>query len=237
MISHSRVDGRHPIFRVHRIGAVVVALILWVVGILGFVGQPGFVTTHGVPVLGMTVNGLLATISVVVGALLVLAAVLGGPVASTTCIVVGGLFVVSGLLNLIALLHPSVNVLAFTMPNVVFSLVVGLALLCIGLYGRASGQLPPDNPYRRARGGGNRMARIWHGEDFAQEPVEDVDAERRRIDEVAELAAAEYAFAEGTATQEQEDQVLADAQERATQRKAEAWRRVGDWDEQQHHGG
>lgn len=237
MATHTQVDKRHPVFWVHRIGAVVVALILWTFGILGFLGHSGFFSTHGTQVLGMTGNGLLSTVSMVVGAVLVAAAVLGGRVASTACVILGGLFVLSGLLNLIALVHPSLNVLAFTMPNVIFSLVIGLLLLCVGLYGRASGQLPADNPYRQARQGVNPVARLWHDEDLAQESAEDPADARRRIEEVAEMADAEHAFAEGEATPEQERQVLADAQRRATERRAESYRRVPDWEERKHHGG
>lgn len=221
----SRLNTGHPIFWVHRIGAVVVALVLWTFAILGFLSHVGFFAVHGAPVLGMTGNGLLSTVSVVVGAVLVVAAVLGGPVASTTCAVVGGLFVLSGLLDLIVLGKPQ-NFLAFTMPNVIFSLVVGLALLSIGLYGRGSAQLPADNPYRQARG--NRMARIWHGEDFTQEPVTDPAAAERRLDEITEQADAEHAVAEGEASPAQERQVLADAARRAEEQRTAAWQRAAE---------
>jgi hypothetical protein len=219
---------QHPVFWVHRIGCVVVALILWVFAILGFLGGAAdeFVTTHGASVLGMTTNGLLCTISIVVGAVLVAAAVLGGRTASTASVIFGGLFLLSGLLNLIALVHQNLNVLAFTLPNVVFSLVVGLLLLCVGLYGRASGQLPVDNPYRQARGGANPLSHVWHGEQLAQDPVTDPEAAERRLDETADMAEAEYAFAQGTATPAQEREVLADARHRADERRKEAWRRA-----------
>jgi hypothetical protein len=227
----AKPDARHPIFLVHRIGAVVVALVLWAFAALGFASGTGFVTTQGARALGMTGNGLLSTISVVVGVVLVVAALLGGPVASTTCVVVGGLFVLSGLLNLIVLNSPH-NFLAFTMPNIVFSLVVGLALLTIGLYGRASGQLPPDNPYRRARGGVNPMSRIWHDEDLAQDKEIDPDDARRRLAEIADLADAEHAVAEGTASPEQQRDVLADAATRAEDRRRTAWRQAAEHDNQ-----
>jgi hypothetical protein len=128
------MDSKRPAFLAHRIGAVVVALVLWAFAILGFLSGTGFVATQGMRALGMTGNGLLSTISVVVGVVLAVVAVLGGPVASTVCVVVGGLFVLSGLLNLIVLNGPA-NVLAFTMPNIVFSLVVGLILLTIDCSG------------------------------------------------------------------------------------------------------
>jgi hypothetical protein len=219
------VDGKHPVFLVHRIGAAVVALILWGFAILGFLSGTGFVTTHGTHALGMTGNGLLSTISVVVGVVLAVAAVLGGRIASTVCVVVGGLSVLSGLLNLIVLDGPA-NFLAFTMTNIVFSLVVGLILLTIGLFGRGSGQLPADNPYRPARGGGNWLSRIWHDEDLAQEGAVDPAATERRIEEITEMAEAEHAFAEGKATAEQERKVIADAERRAVQRRRANWRRA-----------
>jgi hypothetical protein len=224
-MERSRPDARHPLFWVHRIGAAVVALVLWAFAGVSFASTPGFVTTHGARALGMTGNGLLATISVVVGAILVVAAVLGGPIASTTCVVLGGLFLVSGLGNLFVLNGPA-NYLAFTFPNVAFSLVVGLVLLSIGLYGRASGQLPADNPYRQARGGRNWMAWFWHDDDLAQ--TRDVsEDDLRRLDEETELAKAEHALAEGEATPQQEQQVIADAEQRAARRRSEAWRRAG----------
>ena len=218
-------DKNHPLFRVHRIGAVVVALVLWVFAALGFASGTGFVTTRGAHVLGLSANGLLSTVSVVVGVVLVVAAVLGGPIASTACAVIGGLFVLSGLLNLIVINGPH-NYLAMTMPNVVFSLIVGLALLTIGLFGRGSGQLPPDNPYRKARGGANPMSRIWHDEDLAQDSDIDPEEAERRLAEISELADAEHAVAEGTPTPEQERKVMADATDRAAKRRKAAWRRA-----------
>src|SRR5204863_106505 len=119
-----------------------------------------------------------------------------GPVASTTAIVVGALFLLSGLGNLIVLDTP-LNLLAFEFSNVVFSFVVGMLLLFLGLYGRASSQLPADNPYRQARGGGNPMSRVWQGDNLVQrQPPEPAG-------EIGELAEAEHAMAEGVATPEQ----------------------------------
>jgi hypothetical protein len=219
------VDTTHPIFRIHRIGAAAVAAILWAFGILGFLGHPGFVATHGTNVLGMTCNGLLATISIVMGAILIVAAIRVGTSASTAAAVIGALFVLSGLLNMIVL-HRTINFLAFTMPNVIFSLVVGIGLLFIGLYGRASGQLPADNPFRRAHGGENRLATLWHGEGMTKGPDTDPAAAERRLDEIEELAEAEHAMAEGRASEEQEREVIADTAARARERRRANWRRA-----------
>lgn len=133
---------------VHRVGAATLGLALWVFGILGLVDRLGFFETTGQPVLGLNSNGLLSVISLVVGAVLIVSGVRGGPTASTVTAVVGVLFLISGLLNL-AVLDSGLK--AFTISNVFFSLVSGMLLLTLGLYGRVSGGLPADNPYRQAR--------------------------------------------------------------------------------------
>ncbi|HWE88566.1 MAG TPA: DUF4383 domain-containing protein [Pseudonocardiaceae bacterium] len=225
MGTRDKPDARHPIFWVHRIGAVIVGLGLWIFGIFGFINRVGFFTTHGGGALGMSGNGLLATLSLVVGAVLIGAGLRGGPVASTTTAVLGGLFLLSGLVNL-AVLRTPLNLLSFRMPNVVFSLVVGVLLLMLGLYGRASGGLPPDNPYLLARHGRNRLTHVWHDDQLVLPEPMDADAVRRRLVEIDELARAEYAVAEGEATPEQAEEVVADSEARAVERRRLAWQRA-----------
>ena len=66
------VDTR--VLTVHRIGAVAVAAVILVFGLLGFAGGLAFFSTSGEPILGMSSNGLLSTISVVTAAVLIAAA-------------------------------------------------------------------------------------------------------------------------------------------------------------------
>ncbi len=143
----STVAPTHKVVVVHRVGAVVVAVVIAAFGILGFVGGLGFFDTRGAPVLGLSSNGLLSTISVVTALVLVLSAARGGRFSSTVMIVVGALFIVSAFANLAVMTTPY-NFLAFRWPNVVFSIVAGLVLLFLGGYGRLSAGLPADNPYR-----------------------------------------------------------------------------------------
>lgn len=185
-----------PVLQVRRVGAVVVGACLAVFGVLLLVAHVGFFTTQGVQVLGMTGNGLLAVLSLVVGALLIAAGILGGRIATWVTVVFGVLFLASGLVN-VTVVGSSLNRLAFTMPNVVFSLVVGVLLTAVGGYGLFGGQLP--------------MA----GDEVDQRDVVDVDDE---------LAAAEHAVAEHTATPEQRRMVAEDADRRAGERYDEAWR-------------
>ncbi|MGY1827918.1 DUF4383 domain-containing protein [Blastococcus sp. SYSU DS0541] len=200
--------GRVP--AVHRIGAVVVAAVIAVFGILGFADGLDFFSTEGERVLGLSSNGLLSTISVVTAVVLVAAAVRGPRIASTVMIVVGVLFLVSALANL-AVLNTDLNVLAFRFPNVVFSVVAGLVLLLLGTYGRVSGNLPPDSPY--ARSGANMDAGPDEADEYPSTP-EEFAAERA-------MREAEVAVVQHTATPDQQRRVaaMASAHSRAERRR------------------
>ncbi|MGY1837527.1 DUF4383 domain-containing protein [Blastococcus sp. SYSU DS0510] len=205
---HSPTGARVP--AVHRIGAVVVAAVIAVFGILGFADGLDFFSTEGERVLGLSSNGLLSTISVVTAAVLIAAAVKGPRIASTVMIVVGVLFLVSALANL-AVLNTDLNFLAFRFPNVVFSVVVGLLLLVLGAYGRVSGNLPPDSPYARAGGEGD--AGPDEADEYPSTPQE-FAAERA-------MREAEVAVVQHTATPDQQRRVaaMASAHSRAERRR------------------
>jgi hypothetical protein len=138
------VDGR--VYAVQRLGALSVGLVLALFGLLGATSGVGFLATHGAHHLGMSSNGLLSALSLVVAAVLLGAAFHGPRTASTVMVGLGVLFLVSALLNG-ALLQTAFNLLAFRMSNVVFSMGVGLLLLVLGAYGRISGNLPATSPY------------------------------------------------------------------------------------------
>ncbi|GGZ81809.1 DUF4383 domain-containing protein [Streptomyces subrutilus] len=140
----------HRLTLVYRIGAAGCGVLLLAFGCLGFTNELGFFSTEGARVAGLSTNGLLSLVSLVVGAVLVVAACVGGNVASTVNMVVGGLFVLSGFVNLF-LIGKSANLLDFSMSNVIFSFVMGLLILTFGMYGRVTGGLPHDNPYWRRR--------------------------------------------------------------------------------------
>ncbi|MBA2472746.1 MAG: DUF4383 domain-containing protein [Pseudonocardiales bacterium] len=190
---------------VHRIGAAVLGAGLCLFGILGFVDRLKFLALHGKVVLGLASNGLLSTISVIVGAVLIGAALRGGRISSTITVAVGLLFLLSGLLNL-AVLDTKLNLLAFRLSNVVFSFVAGMLLLFLGAYGRFSGGLSADNPYYQRR----HREHSGAGDDH-------------RDDEDDGLLAAELAVAAGHGTPQQEQLVHDDAQRRANEAHRRAW--------------
>jgi hypothetical protein len=191
-----QVDQR--VLQVHRIGALGVALVIGAFGILGFADGLAFFSTEGERILGLSSNGLLSTISVVTALVLAAAAFRGPRIASTVMITIGILFLISALANL-AVLRTSVNVLAFELPNVVFSVGAGLLLLLLGAYGRVTGNLPPDSPY--AHPGGSEVS---EPESFPSTPAE-FAAERA-------MREAEVAVVNHVATAEQRRRVAAMAQ-------------------------
>jgi hypothetical protein len=137
------------VYAVQRAGAVLVAVFLLVFALLGFASGQHFFSTRGQPVLGMSSNGLLSTISVVVALVLLGAAARSARTASTVMIVLGPLFLLSALVNSVVL-ETRLNWLAFDISNVIFSLGVGLLMLLLGAYGRIGGHLPTDSPYAHA---------------------------------------------------------------------------------------
>jgi len=178
---------------VHRLSAATLGAGLCVFGVLGFLSQPEFLSTEGLRILGLGSNGLLSTISLIVGVILIAAAARGGEISSTLTVVIGVLFLLSGLLNIAVLGNP-LNVLGFRWPNVFFSLICGLLLLITGSYGRFSAGLPPDNPYYQHR----------HPHTAKPAPTEHRDPAgtsavswQHRATAAAQMAAAERAVAQG----------------------------------------
>src|SRR6185295_18441750 len=108
-------------------------------GLAGLAARPEVYSTEGPVVFGMTTNGLLAFASLAVGIVLLFAAVLGGRVVAWAAIAAGAGFFLSGVVN-VFLLGTSLNVMAFTMPNVVFSWVVGAVLVALGVIDRQQHQ-------------------------------------------------------------------------------------------------
>jgi hypothetical protein len=200
------IDGR--VYAVQRLGAAAVALVLLLFGLLGATSGVPFLDTHGEQVLGMSSNGLLSMLSLVVAAVLAGADLRGPRTASTVMIALGVLFLLSGLANL-ALLRTSLNVLAFQFSNVVFSAVVGLLLLLLGAYGRLSGNLPASSPYA-------------HPHRTDDDP-EELPATPQELATEAAMREAEIAVVQHYATEDQSHRVAAMAAVRTRGERRRAW--------------
>ena len=201
-----RADIDRRVFAVQRLGAVGVGLILLVFGLLGARGGVGFLSTHGERYLGMSSNGLLSALSLIV------AAALRGPrPASIVMIVLGVLFLLSGLLNM-ALLRTAFNLLAFRMSNVVFSFVVGLLMLLLGAYGRISGNLPANSPFA-------------HPSTLVEEPP-DLPSGPKEVAAEAAMREAEIAVVQHYATEDQQRRVQAMSRVHTGHERRQVWMRT-----------
>ncbi len=192
---------------VHRAGAAGLGGFLVAFGLAGLTLGPEFLSTSGPIVMGLSTNGLLSTLSLIVGVVLVGAAVRGGQVASTVSVAVGALFLASGIVNVLVL-NTSLNMLAFQMANVIFSLLVGAALLSVGAYGRFTVDLPASSPYARER------TRV-------ELPVYRTDGALERA-----MAAAERAVAQHVATADQARRVAAAGRFRTAEARRAAFSNV-----------
>jgi hypothetical protein len=139
MMSHLPVD--HPLVPVYRVLGALTGLFLIVFGVVGWSKSSGdkFTDSTGVRVLGMHANGLLSVLSLAAGVLLVLGALRGGNLGAAVNFFLGCLYTFAGLGGL-AIERTSLNVFAYTVGDLVFSMVVGFILLAAGMYGQVSGK-------------------------------------------------------------------------------------------------
>ncbi|HSK60778.1 MAG TPA: DUF4383 domain-containing protein [Actinomycetospora sp.] len=212
----SALQPEHKVMWVHRVGAVVVAVVIAVFGVLGLIGGLSFFDTEGALVAGLSTNGALSTISLVTAAVLVAAAIRGGRLSSTVMVVIGVLFLVSAFVNL-ALIGTEYNLLAFRLPNVFFSIGAGLVLLFTGAYGRFVSKLPDDNPYRRERGGDDEEP-----DDVHRQPR---PSSRAEAEADAAMAEAARAHAQGASDADQRRRLEAMDAARTHEERREIWMR------------
>jgi len=204
--------GPHPVHTIHRVSAAACGGFLTLFGALGLGHGLPFFSTSGSIVLGLSSNGLLAVLSVIVGTVLLASAIRGGQSASTISMMLGVLFLLSGLGNSLVLATP-LNVLAFRPTNILFSLAVGAVLLVTGAYGRVTGGLPLDNPYHRD---------VLDVQPSATQ--EEIVQQERDLAAAGELAAAERAYALHFANDEQIRRLDIVHQYRSIEHRLRAWR-------------
>ncbi|WP_448614441.1 DUF4383 domain-containing protein [Modestobacter sp. URMC 112] len=207
-------EGGGQVALVQRAGAVLLAAVLATFGLLGFLERLDYFSTEGGRIAGLSSNNLLSAISILTAVVLVAAAVRGARPASTVMLLLGIAFLLSALANLAAL-NSSFNILAFSMANVVFSLCAGVFLLVLGAYGRVSGNLPDDSPYRAGADPAATDAEFMEPEHYATTP------EERAVE--AAMRAAELAVAEHRATPEQARRVAAMAEVRTRADRRRVW--------------
>lgn len=128
----------HPLRPVYRVLAGLVgaySLVFGIVGVTQTQGQSLFARTDLPTALGLHTNPAFAYLSIVAGAVLLVATFVGRNLDYLVNIVGGLLYMLVGL-AMLALLRTDLDVLGFTMTTVIVSFVLGTVVFAAGLYGR-----------------------------------------------------------------------------------------------------
>jgi len=128
----------HRLSGFYRFLAALAGIFLLVFGIVGAVqtgGDPLF-DRGDVSALGLRTNLAFSLLSIVVGAIVLLGAFIGGNLAHYLNLLAGGVFWLSGLAMLV-LLQTEANKLNFQVSTCVVSFLIGTLLVLAGLYGKS----------------------------------------------------------------------------------------------------
>ncbi len=136
MIDHLPVN--HRLRGLYRGLSGLSGLYLVVFGVVGYLQTSGndFFDPSGERVLGLTTNPAFSVASIVLGALVVLSAVIGRNITVVGHMALGTLMVIGGIVMLFLIPSDDSNVVAASVTNVVVSFVLGMVILAAGLYGR-----------------------------------------------------------------------------------------------------
>jgi hypothetical protein len=150
-MAHTPVN--HPLRPIYRAIAAIVGVYLIVFGVLGLIltADEGLFGKAGDRVLGQGTNLFWSIVTIVVGAVVLAAAVLGRNLDVLANTYLGwGLLVVGTLAMMF--IRTEANVLDFSMSTVIVTYLAGLALILAGLYGKVAPQEQAGAP-RQVREG------------------------------------------------------------------------------------
>lgn len=134
----SHIPVNHHLRTLYRTVAAVCGLYVLIFGIVAVTetGGLGLFAQRGLPTsLGLRANGAFAILSIVVGAVIVLGAFIGGNLDRWINLVGGIVFLAAGL-SMISVLQTSLNILGFSVATVVVSFLIGMVMFSAGLYGK-----------------------------------------------------------------------------------------------------
>lgn len=137
----------HRLHRVYRAIGAIVGLLLIAFAVVGFVVAGD--------VLGAPASTAFCVVCLVAGAVMVLAAILGGNAAAQINAYLGAALIVLGFAGLLTMNIDGANFLGASMADVMILFVAGLVGLAAGFYGRVGEpvhQPAPRNPDPSARG-------------------------------------------------------------------------------------
>lgn len=126
------VDSDESPSGVQRIGTAGVGLLLWWFGVVAFGDHVPFFGTHPAPAPSIGGNGLVAALSLLCGASLIVAALRRGVTLTATATGIGLMYLVLGVASLFVV-GTGLNVFAVTLPVAVLGMVAGFVLLALGV--------------------------------------------------------------------------------------------------------
>lgn len=147
LMNHAPINHRmRGLWRVLATLSGLYVLIFGIVGVLQTRGMGTF-AIHGKRVLGLTTNPGFAILSIVVGAVIVLASLIGRNVDVPINLLLSLVFMLAGMFSLL-FLRSSLNYLAYSLTNCLVSYLIGIILYMAGMYGRVSRRAPAgaDHP-------------------------------------------------------------------------------------------
>lgn len=140
---HLPINHRlQPTYRFLSGAAGVYLLIFGVVGVIRTWGDPLF-SDDDVKALGLRTNLAFALLSVVVGAIVLVGALIGGNADHFVNVGAGAVFMLAGLIML-TVLQTEANILNFEVATCVVSFILGSILMTAGLYGKTGTSAEED---------------------------------------------------------------------------------------------
>ena len=133
-MAHTPIN--HPLRGFYRFLSALAGLYVLVFGVVAFTktkGDPLFAQDNLVWALGLRSNLAFAILSIIAGAIILVAALLGRNIDHFVFLWGGGGFMIVGILMLL-LLESDSNFLGFSMSNCIVSFIIGTILLTAGLY-------------------------------------------------------------------------------------------------------
>jgi len=161
MLLHLPIN--HPLRGLYRCLGGVAGLYVLVFGIVGLTASSGHAVFGRGPsvALGLHTDVAFSVLSILVGLVVLVAAVVGRNVAHYVFLFGGLVFLGAGM-AMLALMQTSLNVLNFTVATCVVSFLIGLVMMTSGLYTRSGPpeeadaaherrHTPPERPAERSR--------------------------------------------------------------------------------------
>jgi hypothetical protein len=161
---HLPINHRlRPTYRFLAGASGVYLLIFGVVGLIQTWGEPLF-SRDDVKALGLRTNLAFALLSIVVGAVILVGAIIGKNADHFINIAGGAVFLLSGLVML-AVLQTEANILNFEVATCVVSFIIGTTLLIAGMYGKTGSvaDARAEERFRHTTRGGAGSASPKHG--------------------------------------------------------------------------